>query len=307
MKGDFTAENLKTENERGIADFLINSHGQKTNIDRAYFENGSEKRDSLINVNNINEVLGSNYYNLMTWTCNNGYDIDDKNLTYKAMADGKAVNVFSATSVLSNNGVRNSVSLDQMKKNNFYYFYYSFMKNYYGGMNRSDSFWMAKRAYVSEILKNSDVIQGEGNYQFNLNNALIYHHFGLIEYDEPQMGLTISTAGKISNGKVYSPAVATLKELGYKVTYNKKTKKLIATNDSENRKIIITVGKKTAYVNGKKIVLADAPKLINKRVYIPVGSINTLTGCKASWNKKEKAVTILVRIPNGDCESFSVN
>jgi hypothetical protein len=38
--GNFTAEDLSLENENGIYEFIINSHGQSDNVDRCIFENG---------------------------------------------------------------------------------------------------------------------------------------------------------------------------------------------------------------------------------------------------------------------------
>jgi len=299
--GDFSTENLQKENQKEISDILINSHGQKNNIDKAYFTHGKENRKSILNSNNINSVLGKNYYNLMTWTCNNAEGMDTQNLTYKAMAEGKAMNVFAATTIIANNGVNNQASLGKMKQNNFYYFYYSLMKYYYGGMNRNDSFWLAKRDYVTEILNNSSVIQGEGNYQFNLNNALTYHHFGLLQYEEPKMGkgITISKSGKVKGNVGYCPAKTTLQSLGYKVTYNKKTKKLTATMREENQKIILTVGKKTATVNGQKKTLPSTPKLYSGSVYLTAKNVQALTGYKASWSKITKIMTIQSCIANG--------
>ncbi len=303
VKGDFTAENMQKENQKGISDILISSHGQKTNIDKAIFVNGKEKRISTLNTGNINTVLGSNYYNLMTWTCNNAEGLDTENLAYKALAEGKAMNVFAATAVLSNNGVNNKATLTKMKENNFYYFYYSFMKYYYGGLNRSDSFWLAKQAYVKAILENSSKIQpsGEGNYQFNLNNALIYEHLGLLRYDEPAMGsgITISKSGKLVKSTAYVPAKTTLQLLGYQVSFNKKTKKLTVSNLETGEKSIITAGKKTATINGKKKILPTAPKLIGSSVYITAGTIKSLTGKTAKWNKKTKTISISDKVNNG--------
>lgn len=301
VKGDFTAENMQKENQKGISDFLITSHGQKTNIDKAIFVNGKEKRISTLNTNNINTMLGSNYYNLMTWTCNNAEGLDTGNLAYKALADSKAVNVFAATAVLSNNGVNNKASLTKMKKNNFYYFYYSFMKYYYGGMNRSDSFWLAKRDYTESILYNSKELLGEGNYQFSLHNVLTYEHLGLLRYQEPVMGegITISKAGKLIKGTAYMPAKTALNSLGYTVAYDKKTKKLTAIDAETGKKIIITANKKTAAVNGAKKTLSVTPKLSGSSIYVTAGTMKKLTGQTVKWNKTTKTFIISDTVENG--------
>lgn len=181
--GDFTKENIANENKDGIKEFIINSHGQWNNIDQCIFETkerSSEKRISFLNKDNINKVLSENYYDLDLWTCLNGYNLDDTNLVHEAIANGKCISAMAASSIISNNGVHNDVSLENMKKNNFYYFYFNYFYNRALGKGRSDSFNLAKQSYATEILNNTDMML-DGNYQFNLHNVLSYHYFGLLE------------------------------------------------------------------------------------------------------------------------------
>lgn len=187
--GDFTQSNLSKENDKGVANLFINSHGQANNIDQAIFGNKdatSEKRISFINSSNINQLLSRNYYALTTWTCNNVNDLTTDNLVHTALAKGKAVNAFAASTIISNNGVNNRGSLDQLKNNNFYYFHYEFFKAMAQGATRSDGFFRAQQAYSEQILKHTGQL-GEGNYQFNLLNVLSYHNLGVIEYREKKL------------------------------------------------------------------------------------------------------------------------
>ncbi len=178
--GNITKENIQKENSKEISTFFINSHGQPTNIDQTIFTNEGEQRKSFLNNDNVNSILNKNYYNMILWNCNNGYDLKDDNLIHKMLA-GKAINVFGSTTILSNNGVNNEANFDQLKKNNFYYFQYVYFYYYYQlKQSMSDSFFAAKKAYVEECLKHNTML-GVGNYQFNLNNALEFHDFGLIE------------------------------------------------------------------------------------------------------------------------------
>ena len=184
VAGDFTKENVAKENRKGIMEFIINAHGQWNNIDQCIYtssDNSSEKRVSFLNTETINSVLAENYYDLDLWTCLNGYNLDDSNLVHEAMSNGKCMSAMATSSTLSNNGVRNDVSLSQMKKNNFYYFYLVYLHSRALGHARSESFTLGKRAYAQEILKNTSMLL-EGNYQFNLHNVLAYHYLGLIEY-----------------------------------------------------------------------------------------------------------------------------
>ena len=178
--GGFTAENLGAENAQGICEFLINTHGQQNNVDKCWYENMTEKRQSLFNVSTIDSVFGENPYYLDMWTCNNGWDMRN-NLTTAALR-GNCVGVFSATHVISNNGVDCAADLEKMTQSNFYYFYLHYLNALSHGASRSDAFFEAQRAYGNALIVASQYgVQSEGNYQFNLCNLLGYHNFGLIE------------------------------------------------------------------------------------------------------------------------------
>ena len=178
--GGFTRDNLSKENDKGPMELLINSHGQRNNIDQCVFENGKEKRISFLNVDTIDNALDGNPYYLDCWTCLTGYGMTD-NLTTAAL-NGRCVGAFSATATISGNGVNCDASLSDMAKSNFYYFYYHYLKALHEGQTRSAAFCAAQQAYGEALMKDSaNGIRGEGNYQFNLYNLLTYHNFGVIE------------------------------------------------------------------------------------------------------------------------------
>ena len=207
--GDFTKTNISKENKDGIKEFIINAHGQYNNIDQCIYNtknSNSEKRISFLNIDNINKVLSGNYYDLDLWTCLNGYNLDNKNLVHEAMADGKCISAMAASSAISNNGVHNNASLENMKKNNFYYFYLCYLYERASGKSRSDSFTSAKRAYAQEILKNTNMLS-DGNYQFNLHNVLAYHYFGLIEYWNYSSKNDFNPEVAFNDGSIYSKVI----------------------------------------------------------------------------------------------------
>jgi len=178
--GGFTAENFSEENRNGPTEFIINTHGQSDNVDKCFFVDGEEKRESLINISTINTVLNSNYYYLDMWTCLNGHDMKD-NITVEAL-NGKCVGMFSATAIISNNGVNCRASVSEMTESNFYWFYYNYLKALNAGEARSRAFFIAQKAYGEALLKESEKpLVLEPNYQFNLCNLFAYHNFGLIE------------------------------------------------------------------------------------------------------------------------------
>ena len=179
--GGFEKENLTKENETGPVEFIINTHGQWDNIDNAIFEDGEEKRISLVNRENIGEILKANPYYLDGWCCSNGYGMADNLVT--AALDGQCMGMFAATDVISNNGVNNRVSPEEMKNSNFYYFYYHYLKALNEGKTRSQAFFTAQREYGQAVEPCAAVTidMGEGNPHFNLYNLLVYHNFGVME------------------------------------------------------------------------------------------------------------------------------
>ena len=178
--GGFKAENMAAENQKAMVEFIINTHGQWNNIDSAIFVNGEEQRISLVNMDNINAVLADNPYYLDAWTCQGGYGMEN-NLTTTAL-QGSCVGMFSATAILSNNGVNWRSSLKDMARSNFYYFYYNYLKALHEGSTRSQAFFSAQKAYGTALAEDSRLpLRGEGNYQFNLYNLLAYHNFGVID------------------------------------------------------------------------------------------------------------------------------
>ena len=187
--GGFTSENLSKENDLGTVEFLINTHGQWNNIDKCYFKNGEEIRESLVNMDTINSVLDGNAYYLDCWTCLNGYDMNN-NLTTTAL-NGQCVGMFSATAVISNNGVDCRASVTEMANSNFYYFYYNYLKALCDGLTRSQAFLYAQQTYAKALIADgADGINWNANYQFNLCNVLAYHNFGVIEPNVSAIAMT---------------------------------------------------------------------------------------------------------------------
>lgn len=181
--GDLTATNLAVENKKGPMNLVINSHGQVDNIDRAYYmSNDDEKRESFLNNDIVNETLDDHYYNLFQWTCWGSADLNNKNINQLMISEGKAINIISASYLASNNGMDVYDDLNDLKSNNGISLFYHFIKSMYGESNNwSDSFRYAKEQYVINNLSKDSLDEDDGNYQFNMNNAIMFNHLGLLD------------------------------------------------------------------------------------------------------------------------------
>lgn len=183
--GDFDKENVAKENSLAVNQYIINTHGQDNNIDGVIFDkDGKEQRKSLMNSDNINDVLNKNYYQLDLWECWPARGLSNNNILHQALANGKCVDALGNSYLLFANGANNAATLDNLSKNNFYNFYYWLLKGMYkDGLSKTQSFLIAQQKYYQGIMQNTDNVS-DHNYQYNMYNLLCYHHLGLIN-DNP--------------------------------------------------------------------------------------------------------------------------
>lgn len=117
-------------------------------------------------------------------------------------------------------------------------------------------------------------------------NVTLYVNGTKIECDVPPL---------IVDGRTLVPARAFFEQLGAKVGYDEKQKKVTIKNDEYS--IILTVDSSSAYVNEKKVTLDVPAKIIvdeagNGRTMIPVRFISTQMGYSVLWNQETLTVSI---------------
>ncbi|MBQ2941734.1 MAG: alkaline phosphatase [Clostridia bacterium] len=94
----------------------------------------------------------------------------------------------------------------------------------------------------------------------------------------------------ITNGRTMLPARFVTEALGGTVSWDGEKREVII--EKEGLKLILTIDKDTAILNGEEVKL-DAPAFIeNGRTYTPVRFIAEALGAKVSWNAETKEVTI---------------
>lgn len=91
------------------------------------------------------------------------------------------------------------------------------------------------------------------------------------------------------------PARFVAESLGAKVEWNEENEVVTVTGKNEKDevvKIVITIGSKTAQVNGGNIEL-DSPAFIeNDRTYTPIRFISEQLGASVEWLESEQKVII---------------
>ena len=94
----------------------------------------------------------------------------------------------------------------------------------------------------------------------------------------------------IINGRTMLPARFVTEALGGSVSWDGEKREVII--EKEGLKLILTIDKDTAILNGEEVKL-DAPAFIeNGRTYTPVRFIAEALGASVSWNTETREVTI---------------
>lgn len=102
--------------------------------------------------------------------------------------------------------------------------------------------------------------------------------------------LTFDQGAVIKEGRTLVPMRKIFEELGATVEYDSKTKKVTAIR--ETKKITLTLGNKTAYLNNTKIALDVPAQTLNGRTLVPLRFIGEALGAKVEWQSGPKIVSI---------------
>ena len=93
-----------------------------------------------------------------------------------------------------------------------------------------------------------------------------------------------------SNNTVFVPFRAIFQELGLQVEFESKTQKV--TGKRDGLKIELTIGSRSAKVNGKVQTLTAAPVIKNNTVFVPLRFIGQAAGAEVYWNADSSTVEI---------------
>lgn len=93
-----------------------------------------------------------------------------------------------------------------------------------------------------------------------------------------------------SEGTTLVPLRVVSENLGAKVDWNQKTKKVTITQGSTT--IVLTLGSKTATVNGVAKALNLAPQIKNNTTMVPIRFVSENLNCNVFWDKDSQTVSI---------------
>ncbi|WP_160036116.1 stalk domain-containing protein [Paenibacillus sp. An7] len=106
--------------------------------------------------------------------------------------------------------------------------------------------------------------------------------------------LPFPVAPVVISGTTMVPFRAISEALGIEVQWNQKLRKITATKQTdEGSKVVeLTMGNKTAKVNGQNVPLTLAPRTISNTTMIPLSFFSQQFGAAVGWNQAAKTVSI---------------
>lgn len=113
-----------------------------------------------------------------------------------------------------------------------------------------------------------------------------------------QLNFTNNTGYPISqDGTNLVPLNLISTQLGYKVDWTKSTKTVTVHN--KDRMVILTIGSKTASVNGKNVQMDTVAQVRDNRTYVPLRFITENMGAKVEYKVVDGRQYVLITLPGG--------
>lgn len=102
--------------------------------------------------------------------------------------------------------------------------------------------------------------------------------------------LSSAQAPVMKGGRVLVPLRSIFEGLDAKVSYTNRTKTIVATRDDQE--VTLTLGSKTAYINGEAISLDVPANTIKGNTMVPIRFVSEAFGEKVFWNSRNQRVDI---------------
>jgi hypothetical protein len=109
--------------------------------------------------------------------------------------------------------------------------------------------------------------------------------------------INFTTSPILEKGRTLVEFRPIFEALGLSVEYYSASKTIVGKNNDV--KIQLTLGSKTAYVNGSKVALEVAPKTIKGRTLVPIRFISDSTGSEILWHGSVNEIDIYSKSFNG--------
>lgn len=145
--------------------------------------------------------------------------------------------------------------------------------------NENDSYLLQLSSLVNEY--------SEDNY-FEAMNVTIGEPNLLLDGEEIPIDDS-GTVAYVENGRTMMPVRAIAEAIGADVSYEDNTQTV--TVESDEKIILMSIDESEMSVNGEKVELLNAPKIVNDRTMLPVRDVAEALDCEVSWNQETETAT----------------
>ena len=97
------------------------------------------------------------------------------------------------------------------------------------------------------------------------------------------------TVAYVENGRTMMPVRAIAEAIGADVSYEDNTQTV--TVESDEKIILMSIDESEMCVNGEKVDLLNAPKIVNDRTMLPVRDVAEALDCEVSWDQETETAT----------------
>ncbi|UUZ81480.1 hypothetical protein LJK88_43735 [Paenibacillus sp. P26] len=101
----------------------------------------------------------------------------------------------------------------------------------------------------------------------------------------------------MQDGRVMISLREIFEMLGAQVTWNKENQQI--TVEKNNKKMVMQIGSKQAYINGVSVISDTAPALMDDVTYVPIRYVSEALGSQVEWDDANRIVRITASATNG--------
>lgn len=102
----------------------------------------------------------------------------------------------------------------------------------------------------------------------------------------------LEAAPYATSGRTMVPIRFVGDAMGAKIGWNSGTSQ--ATFELEGKTVVLTIGSRTALVDGQVVTLDVAPRVLNGRTFVPLRFVTETLGAKVDWNGQTSKITLTV-------------
>jgi hypothetical protein len=138
----------------------------------------------------------------------------------------------------------------------------------------------------------TEIVIGANDNIYSINHDIGIVAFGLkgVQVYSDNLPLPLSVKPINEKGTVLVPFRSLFEAYGMKVAWDSSSKKI--TGSKEGLHLELSIGSRTAYVNGNAMELTEAPRIANGSTYVPLRFIGESLKKKVSWDGKSQFVNI---------------